>query len=174
MSRVPISERALFHFRRTLRVELAQEALRLEAEGDLRDLAALGSEPGYAHAWGIPVEHLERRALAWRQKYKTLRITTCCRLIDALVEDGRREELLVGILLLASFGKRLDTTVWPHLQRWIDRLDATEALTLLAESVIAPLSARDSELRQTLAAWKSSACTARRHVAESIAICRGG
>lgn len=84
-------------------------------------------------------------------------------LLDAACAGGMRDDILLGIFLLARVRKALPSIPWPRLMAWLDAVDNWETCDQLAMNIAAPVvAANDGLLPKLLAVAESENLWARR------------
>src|SRR5262245_20310825 len=94
--------------------------------------------PG-ANILGVTVPAVRDLAATLRSEQAGLSLGDACALLDALCRDGIREEILFGIFLLGSYGKKVASLDWSRLSAWIEALDNWETCDQLASNVGGPV-----------------------------------
>lgn len=105
--------------------------------------------PG-ARVRGVRVPALRARAAALMKGEGAPSPFELCALMDAVVPDGHREELLVVTFALARSKKTLAALDWARLARWLPAIDNWETCDQLATGVAAPLIAATPALAAKL------------------------
>jgi len=72
--------------------------------------------------------------------------------LDAACAGGSRDEILLGVFLLARFGKALPGLSWPRVKGWLGAVDNWETCDQLAMSIAAPAVAANDRLLPDLKA----------------------
>jgi len=152
----------------------------LEAKADPMYLAKIRElVPGNLKIIGVRVPAI--RALA--RQHAELGIED----VGVAFERRCREEMLLGVFVLARSRKRLTPELWAHVDAWIDAIDNWEVCDQLAMNVAAPIVAKKPALARVLVTWARAknpwrrrfalACAAalnqggRRFPAEALAVC---
>jgi len=66
--------------------------------------------------------------------------------LDSACADGSRDEILLGIFLLARFHKALPALPWPRIAGWLAAVDNWETCDQLAMTIAAPAVAANDDL----------------------------
>ena len=152
----------------------------LEALADRKYLAKIRQlVPGPMEIIGVRVPAI--RALA--RQHPELGVDD----VDAAFARHCREEMLLGVFVLARSRERLVPALWPRIDAWIDAIDNWEVCDQLAMNVAAPIVAGQPALARVLVTWARAkspwrrrfavACAAalnqggRRFPAEALAVC---
>ncbi len=100
------------------------------------------------------------RATQWQLTAKT-----ALALLDNVLADGQRDEIVFGILLLTLFKRQLPETTWPAVTGWTERLDSTVIGDLLAVNIIGRLVAEEPKRLRVVQGWLASENEYRRRCA---------
>ncbi len=104
-----------------------------------------------AKSVGVIIPKLRALAAAFRREHPDLSIDDACKLVDKLCRELYREEILFGIFLLGSYGKKVASLAWDRLREWIEALDNWETCDHLASNVSGPIVATKLEYVDNLA-----------------------
>jgi 3-methyladenine DNA glycosylase AlkD len=105
---------------------------------------------------GVRVPQIKFLAAEWAKEHP-MDFDATIDFFDALCEAGLREEILVGIFLLARHKKRLREIRWAAVDGWLDHIDNWETCDQLASNVVAPAVAANPGLRPPLRALTRAA-----------------
>ena len=92
--------------------------------------------PG-ARVLGVSVPALRELAARTKKAYPELALNDTADLLDVYAKTPIREEMLVGIFLLARFGRHVEALPWKRLERWSASLDNWETCDQLAANIAA-------------------------------------
>ena len=164
----------------------------LEANSDsayLQNIKAF--VPGRSAAIGVRVPRLRDIVKKFKSDHKELTLELSCQLLTDFCNGRCREEILVGVFLVASFRRRFSPEnireLWKDVDEWVDRLDNWETCDQLAMNVAGEVVAIDLRLINELVMWARSdnkwrrrfaVATVtvlnqkgRRHIKETLAVC---
>lgn len=159
------------------------EAIRTEARRRLEECidpaygeTIRGLVPSGSRIMGVRVPVIRDLAKALLAEYRELNAPAVCDLMDACCRERCREELLLVLVMLARFRRRLTPEVWPRIDRWIEAIDNWEVCDHLARNIAAELVARDPRFERDLLAWTGSRNHWRRRFALAVttALNQGG
>lgn len=129
----------------------------LEARRDEDYLASLGRLVGPATAvLGVRVPVIRELVKGFSAEHRDLTVDDAVRLLDDLSADRVREEFLFGVFFLARFRRKLTRTIWPDVDRWVDRVDNWETCDQLAMEIAGTMVSSDLSLVDDLVAWAGS------------------
>ena len=92
--------------------------------------------PG-AEVLGVRVPEVRAVAARIRSEHPELTLDAACALLDRFANRPIREEMLVGIFVLARFGKAVEGVRWTRIAGWTRSLDNWEVCDQLAANVAA-------------------------------------
>src|SRR5215469_12718298 len=115
---------------------IADARRRLAGHADAAYKAQLERLVPGVRAIGVRVPVL--RALA-RELGAPLDLDAACGFLDAACDDGGRELILLGTMLVARHRRQIPTLSWSRVAGWLAAIDNWETCDLLAMSVAAPV-----------------------------------
>ena len=165
----------------------------LQANSDSAYLQEIkGFVPGPGAVIGVRVPVLRDIVKKFKSDHKELTLELACQLLTDFGSGRCREEILVGVFLVASFSRRFTPEMipalwWKDINKWVDYIDNWETCDQLAMNVAGEVVAIDLTLTKDLVKWARSdnhwrrrfavATTTvlnqkgRRHVKETLAVC---
>lgn len=105
---------------------------------------------------GVRVPMLKSIAADLRKARKDLADTEARALLTHFANRKVRDELLVGIFLIARRRQLLSSLPWADIEQWLDAVDNWETCDQLATNVIAPRVAADETALARLQTWVTS------------------
>ncbi len=135
-----------------LRTEIrAALRARIDASYRIQDVVATKGE-----VLGVRVPAIREEVKEFRAGHPGLSVDDVVSLLDLAFPEQVREEVLFGTFLLAAYRRRLATTLWPHIDGWIDSIDNWETCDQLAMNVAGELVVQDRSLVDDLVRWARS------------------
>lgn len=83
-------------------------------------------------------------------KGRAVALDDALRFLSDAAESGVREEILVGLFLVARFRRKLEARHWSDVESWLPALDNWETCDQLASGVAVPLLGAETALRARL------------------------
>lgn len=125
---------------------------------------------------GVRVPNIRADVRRFVAEHSEMDAGVACDLFDACCERPCREELLFAQGILERFRRRLDSSVWSRMDRWIDAIDNWEVCDQLSKNVAAELIVREPKLSRDLRKWVRSKNPWRRRfaLAASTSLNQGG
>jgi 3-methyladenine DNA glycosylase AlkD len=134
----------LKHTRRDIRKALSA----LHAPLYLKQLERLVPD---VRSYGVRVPLLRKEAKECLQSHPALTFQQSCQLLDQLCADKIRDEILMGVFILACFKKDLVSLDWDKLVReWLPAIDNWETCDQMATIIAAPALYRRKDKLQRL------------------------
>lgn len=147
--------------------------------------------PGSSPVIGVRVPTLREIVKKFKTDHKELTLELACQLLTDFCNGGCREEILVGVFLVATFRRKFSPEnipeLWKDVGQWVDRLDNWETCDQLAMNVAGELVAIDLRITNELVIWARSENKwrrrfavatvtvlnqkGRRHIKETLAVC---
>ena len=133
----------------------------LEANSDpayLQDIKSLA--PGSGRVIGVRVPVLRMIVKAFKSEHKELTPELAYKLLTEFCTGRCREEILVGVFLVASFSRSVSTdmvpSLWRDIDNWVECIDNWETCDQLAMNVAGEVVAKDPSLIKDLVVWAGS------------------
>lgn len=136
---------------------LTEVRIRLAARIDpdyaekIRELVPTGSG-----VMGVRVPVIRELARDFCSEQPDLDLDAACDLYDACCNKPCREEMLFAQAVLERFKRKIDSSIWPRIDQWIDSIDNWEVCDQLSKNIAAPIVARELDLAADLLAWTAS------------------
>jgi 3-methyladenine DNA glycosylase AlkD len=164
----------------------------LEANSDAAYLEEIkGFVPGPSAVIGVRVPVVREIVKKFKSDHEELTFELACKLLTDFCKRRCREEILVGVFLVASFSRRLTRemipVLWKDINEWVDCIDNWETCDQLAMNVAGEVVAIDLTLTKDLVKcarsdnkWRRRFAVAtttvlnqkgRRHVKETLTVC---
>lgn len=133
----------------------------LEANSDSAYLEDIKSfAPGSGAAIGVRVPVLRAIVKAFKSEHKELTLELAAELLTEFCGRRCREEILVGVFLVASFSRSISAemlpALWQDINDWVECLDNWETCDQLAMNVAGEVVGKDPSLTKDLVLWARS------------------
>ena len=105
---------------------------------------------------GVRVPKIRTIAATLHKANKTLTVADLTAMLDVAFAEQQREVVLCYIFWLQKHKRKLDATLWPAIDHWVDQIIDWEICDQLATGIAAPIVANNLELVDDLVAWTVS------------------
>jgi 3-methyladenine DNA glycosylase AlkD len=136
---------------------------KLQARADATYLKAIERLVPGVKTIGVRVPQLKALSAELHKAHAKLTDDALWALMDALCSSKVRDEILLGVFLIAR--RRKAIAPWSQIERWTKSIDNWETCDQLATVIVSPRMANEPGLQKELLGWAKSADLWRRRMA---------